>query len=215
VQKTNKDMLRVVVDGMVKRICIGLPAACTYLADDAAQDMFIRLVKVHDAIKILRDYDSLWHDSLKKILERDTVNGLLRGYACNLLQHARTLSMDEVMRQIRLATTGDPAQTAAWLQGFLHRRADLLINDTTLLQVIDEWVMMLGDESFIETLPLVRRTFSQFEEPQRQRIGMAVKRMNQNEKPVPPPTVAENENTEAAISTINMLLGVDNEEDDA
>jgi hypothetical protein len=55
--------------------------------------------------------------------------------------------------------------------------ATLLIYDPRLLQVVDGWVAGVDDETFDDVLPLLRRTFSAFSEPERREIGEQVTRI--------------------------------------
>jgi hypothetical protein len=49
------------------------------------------------------------------------------------------------------------------------------VHDDDLLGVLDEWVASLGAEEFIEVLPLLRRTFGGFTEPERAAIGRSAR----------------------------------------
>ena len=51
----------------------------------------------------------------------------------------------------------------------------LLVHDADLLGVLDQWVASLGAEEFVEVLPLLRRTFGGFTEPERAAIGRAAR----------------------------------------
>ena len=51
----------------------------------------------------------------------------------------------------------------------------MLLHDPRLLRLIDAWVTELSTDAFDETCPLVRRTFSTFEAPERRQIGDKVK----------------------------------------
>ena len=47
----------------------------------------------------------------------------------------------------------------------------LLLHDPLLLRVIDEWLQDVGEDTFQSVLPLLRRSFSQFEEAERRMLG--------------------------------------------
>ena len=67
-------------------------------------------------------------------------------------------------------------QTAFWLEGFLRGSGLLLVHDETLWQLIDTWVESVNGEQFVEVLPLLRRTFSSFNENIRQQLSERIKR---------------------------------------
>ena len=51
----------------------------------------------------------------------------------------------------------------------------MLIYDEGLWQILDEWVMSLSSETFVQLLPLLRRTFSTFSAPERRQMGERVR----------------------------------------
>src|SRR6185295_77385 len=55
VRQTDTTMVKQVVDGLVTRIVIGLPNACSALNDEAAEEMYQRLVQVHTALLTLQN----------------------------------------------------------------------------------------------------------------------------------------------------------------
>jgi Family of unknown function (DUF5682) len=52
-----------------------------------------------------------------------------------------------------------------------------------LWQVVSHWVTQLGEETFEELLPLLRRTFSNFSPSERRKLGEKVKQ-GENNKPL-------------------------------
>ena len=77
---------------------------------------------------------------------------------------------------LALSLAGEPAQAAAWLEGFLHGSGQLLLHHETLWEILDGWVNGLSDDAFTPLLPLLRRTFAHFPAPERRQIGERVKR---------------------------------------
>jgi len=69
VRQTDTAMVQQVVDGLVTRIVIGLPNACSALNDEAAEEMYDRLVQVHSALLTLQDSDliSAWNGVLNQL----------------------------------------------------------------------------------------------------------------------------------------------------
>jgi hypothetical protein len=83
-----------------------------------------------------------------------------------VLSPART---GDAMR-FRLSHAQEPFAAAQWLEGFLHGSGLLLVHFQELWKILDAWVGDLEEENFKELLPLLRRTFSQFSEPERQKM---------------------------------------------
>lgn len=68
------------------------------------------------------------------------------------------------------------AAAAAWIEGFLRGSGLVLIHDMSLWNAVSSWAASLSAESFLEVLPLLRRTFSTFERAKRRQMGERVKR---------------------------------------
>lgn len=179
VRKTDAGMVRTVVDGIVTRVTIGLPAACAALADDAAQEMFKLVLGFHRAVRLLQNdvYQRKWHLVLQTLVKQSMAHGLIRGRSCRILLDAGIFRADEAVRHMRQATSRveTPTHAAAWLEGFLHGSGLILLHNETLLNIIDEWVMNLEEDTFVGVLPLLRRIFTTFTDPERREIGKLVK----------------------------------------
>lgn len=178
VRATDVDMVAKIVDGMVTRTCIGLPSECAMLDDEAAQDMFKAFLNFNSALYLLDDddYTQRWHRVLRQLMEQRGVHGLLRGRSCRILLDTRTIDRPETIRQMRLIMNlvEEPAQSAAWLMGFLSNSGLILIHHDELLTIIDDWVVGLSNDIFEALLPLLRRTFATFNDPERRQIGKII-----------------------------------------
>lgn len=169
-----------VVDALVARICVGLSAACATLDDDGARDMVMRIDAVHGAIATLdrEDLRTAWLGAVGGLAQRHGLHGFVAGRACRLLHDAGALEGDEVRRRlgVSLSRGGDPADGAAWLEGFLESSGLVLVHDPGLLAIVDGWIGSVGGETFDALLPLLRRTFATFAEGERRQIGTLVRR---------------------------------------
>jgi hypothetical protein len=52
----------------------------------------------------------------------------------------------------------------------------VLVHDDRLLGIVDQWVGSLSREAFEQVCPIARRTFAEFEKPERRQIGEKLKR---------------------------------------
>jgi hypothetical protein len=178
VRQTGSGMVGQVVNELVIRICIGLPPACSAVDDDAAHAMFEHVNAVQNAIGILQDasHDQAWLRALDHLAAQGNVHGLVRGRACRLLFERSDAHDLIAMRMSQALSPGVPAaQSAAWVQGFLHGGGQALIHHPRLWQLLDDWVLSLSGEMFNTILPLLRRTFGAFPAPERRRIGEMAK----------------------------------------
>jgi Family of unknown function (DUF5682) len=120
-----------------------------------------------------------WAGMLRSLAERDgAIPGLLRGAAARLLLDEGRLDAEEAARLMGLALspgTG-PAEAAGWIEGFLAGGGMLLVHDERLLGLVDGWLAGVRGEAFTDVLPLLRRTFAEFEPGVRRSVGELVRR---------------------------------------
>ncbi|UGT64145.1 DUF5682 family protein [Nocardia asteroides] len=177
VRGTDVSALGRVADGLLVRICAGLPGAVTGLDTEAAENLRDQIDAANAALRTGTDGIEQWQAALRVVADRDDVHGALAGRAVRLL--ADVGEIDDAESALRLGaalSVGRTAQAkAAWIDGFLGGRGLLLVHDRELLRLVDEWVRGLGDDQFTEVLPLLRRTFGAFEQPERRAIGRAIR----------------------------------------
>ncbi|MGW1189424.1 DUF5682 family protein [Streptomyces sp. NPDC002559] len=191
VRSTDTTALGEVAAGLAERIRVGLPPACTGLDADGAEEMRRRVDGVHTAIGLLSgtaravaDADGLrerWAAVLHRLAARDTVAGVVRGRAARLLLDEGRLGEDDAARLMGLALSPGtpPADAAAWIEGFVGGAAGggmLLVHDERLLGLVDAWLTGVPADTFVDVLPLLRRTFSAYEAGVRRTLGELVRR---------------------------------------
>ncbi|MGB7415830.1 MAG: DUF5682 family protein [Thermosynechococcaceae cyanobacterium] len=89
--------------------------------------------------------------------------------------HGQSFSNEAARRlHLALSTANEPAQSANWIAGFLKGSGLLLLHDSTIWSVLDQWVTALPDDTFTVLLPLLRRSFSEFSAPERHQMGERV-----------------------------------------
>jgi hypothetical protein len=180
VRKTDAATVAHATNGIVARICVGLPGACSSLDDDAATEMFGAIQKANAALDLIEDPEHLgsWHATLSRMSSSDRLHGLVAGRCVRILLDARALDSEEAARRMNLAvsTAAGPPQAAAWIDGFLRGSGELLYHDDALFGIFDGWLASLSDDAFPQLLPLLRRTFSTFEAPLRRNLGEKARR---------------------------------------
>jgi hypothetical protein len=183
VRATDSGVLTPILSGFVARIAIGLPGACYSLDDVAAQSMLTRLESCHDALTLIQEeaYLATWWPVIEKLATQEGLHGLLAGKCCRLLLTAEKIDSAEAATRFSyaLSLANRPEDAAAWLSGMLRGSGLLLIHDQRIWQVVDSWLTGLHDETFIQLLPLVRRTFADFAVGERRIMGEKVKQGTQ------------------------------------
>jgi len=182
VRGTDGTALRRLAEGLAVRICVGLPSACANLDADGARAMAGHVASTHTALALLAaapadPLSARWSATLAVLARRETVPGLLRGRAARLLLDDSRWDPAEAARQMGLALSraSEPADAAGWIEGFLSGGGMLLVHDTRLLGLVDDWITAVPAAVFPEVLPLLRRTFSGFEGPVRRTIGERIR----------------------------------------
>ena len=180
VRQTDEGLVRGIIDGLVPRITAGLGGAVGSLNDEAAAEMEGHLRGTDAALRQLDDAAHLadWQAALGRLLDADSIHGLVRGRSARLLLDGGHVTADDVARRMSqtLSRGTDPGQGARWMEGFLTGSGLLLIHDAKLLSLVDGWAAGINGEVFEEVLPLLRRTFSTFPAPERRQIGTMVKK---------------------------------------
>jgi hypothetical protein len=212
VRQTDAAMVGHVVDGLVTRICIGLPGACASLNDEADAEMYGRLLAVAEAITLLQNegHQRDWQGTLLQMVAQTGLHGLLAGRCCRLLLDSAVYDGTETMRRMRLALSSvtEPAQAGAWLEGFLRGSGTLLLHDDGLWQTIDSWLVQLRGAAFQSLLPLLRRTFATFPAAERRQMGNRVTQEQQVRLATAVTSDVDLTHVPLALSVVAQLLGL-------
>ena len=81
VRKTDAATVGHAASGMVARVCVGLPLACSSLDDEAAAAIFHAVLRADAAIALMGDPQGrdAWHAALARLADSDTLHGLVAG----------------------------------------------------------------------------------------------------------------------------------------
>ncbi|MBV9279082.1 MAG: hypothetical protein JOZ41_03280 [Chloroflexi bacterium] len=187
VRGTRADQVVPVIDGLLARILVELPAACTALDDDAARQMLAALSGVRETISVLdrADLRGEWHAVLGQLGVQESAHALLRGWSCQALLEGGALDGGELQRLAGLALSpATPAEdAAAWIEGVLQGSALVLLQQGGLWIALDGWLRGLAPAAFDRTLPLLRRSFASFSHPERRTMGETVRRLGDGGRP--------------------------------
>ena len=212
VRQTDSSAVIAVVDGIVARVCIGLPGACASLDDEAASGMMDAIAQTHSAIKRLNniEHTQQWSAVLQLLCDQQTLHGLISGRSCRFLLDEGTLTTNEAARRLSLALSlaNEPPQAAAWVEGFLRGRGLLLLHDDNIWNVLDSWVVTLSDEAFTILLPLLRRTFSNFPAPERRQMGEKVRAGDTSQNTTETNNYFDHTRAETSLPLIKQLIGL-------
>ncbi|MFJ8671162.1 DUF5682 family protein [Streptomyces sp. NPDC093589] len=124
---------------------------------------------------------SRWAGVLRSVAGRDTVPGLIRGRASRLLLDDGELGEEgaEHLMGLALSPGTPPADAAGWIEGFVgggDGGGMLLVHDARLLALVDGWLTRVPAAAFTDVLPLLRRTFAEYEAGVRRTLGELARR---------------------------------------
>lgn len=180
VRQTDTASISQVVDGLVARSCIGFPQACYFINSEVAGERFRQMLEFDRAVDLLQNaqHGDLWQETLRQLVEKSGIHGLVAGGSCRLLLDRRCFESAEASRHMGLALSraSEPLEVAAWIEGFLQGSGLILLHDEGLFGAIDTWVRAIDDDTFIAILPLLRRTFSTFPPAERRQLGEKIRR---------------------------------------
>ncbi|GAA2664113.1 DUF5682 family protein [Streptomyces lunalinharesii] len=163
-----------------------------------------------------------WSAVLRTLAERDAVPGLLRGRAARLLLDDGRLPDDGAERLMALALSPGtpPVDAAGWIEGFVGGRDGglLLLHDERLRALLDGWLTHVPAAAFTDVLPLLRRTFAEYDTGVRRTLGELVRRgpAAGPDRPAAGPADAaapgfgpglDRDRAAAVLPTLQLLLG--------
>jgi len=170
----NTDNLSQLIEQFMPRITIALPTECINLDDAATTLMFKRINATNRNIFIVNDPSliNLWLTALLTVQQNDQTSPLLQGATTRILFDKEIISIEKVSDWLHYTLSAGQSRedAAAALEGFCFGSGLLLIHNPRLWQIIDDWVEAIPMDAFMEILPLLRRTFSVFSDPERKKM---------------------------------------------
>jgi hypothetical protein len=178
VRRTEIEQVLPVLDAIFTRMCIGLPAACISLDDEAASAMMKRLGEVTAVVRLFDDAEkvALWTGTLQALADLQGGHRLVSGKAERLRFDLGVVDGEYLALRLRQESSpgASALETAAFVEGLLDGAGMILLHQESLFKALDEWLVALDGGRFDESLPLVRRTFALFTKPERRQIGEMV-----------------------------------------
>lgn len=182
VRGTAASAIEPIVDSLVERIIVGLPLASSAIDDEAATAMLEQMAGVQGSLDTLdnKAWTADWMACLRRIAYDESLAPTIRGYSLRLLFDRQQVDEEELARLAGLSLSAAiaPLSSAAWLAGLLRGSGLLLLNQDRLWRILDAWLGGLSHELFQTLLPLMRRAFADFTQPERRRMNEKVRHLD-------------------------------------
>lgn len=204
------------LEAMIARILAGGVLVCINIDEDAASSLLDRLVATDYALSILNreELNRMWRNFISQVRSSANAHPLLSGYATRLLNDKGEITMEEMQDTLSFYSSigNSPADMAYWFEGFLRSSGSILLLDDRLWNLMNTWVCAQEQETFMELLPILRRTFSEFTSAERRKLGEKARHTGSAATRPLAGTAELNLNREEAagvIPVIRQLLGLE------
>jgi hypothetical protein len=186
VRKSDAGTLKNLIEDIIPRICAGLNALCQSLDDEASEEISKLILSANRSFNILEEnnFEYQWFGALEQVSTAKNIHGKIKGLATRLLMDSDLNDMEQTADKMsfELSVTGNLKTAADWLDGFMQGSAILLIHHPVLWNILDKWVCDLSEDNFMKLVPLIRRSFAKFSQPEREKLLGLAKFGNKSEK---------------------------------
>ena len=165
--------LRSLIHALSVEVNAGVRLASHNLDEDAASARVAAMRGYDEALHLFGDetLTNSWRQQLEAIVKDDQVAAQVIGLALRRLHDLRAWDLQQVSSAFSLRTRGEtPQRSGAFIENFLAGGSEVLLQDQPLLQLLDQWLCELAGEDFVESLPLLRRSFSAYDPVVRRRL---------------------------------------------
>jgi hypothetical protein len=207
-----EDGLRALVIAMSAEVNAGVRVGSHSLDQDAATARVQAMRAYDDALGIFADalLSENWRRQLGLMVEDDQVAASVAGLSLRRLHDLLVWDLPAVAAAFSRHTSGQELQKAgAFLENFLSGGSEVILQDQPLLQLIDAWLCELNEQEFVETLPLLRRSFAGFDAVARRRLMETIDKGPMVDSGVKPMPDMEHDGAFAeALPLLYRILGI-------
>lgn len=200
---------------MIARILAGGVLICVHIDEEAAMDILGKLASTDYAVSTLNNLElnALWLEFIRQVRISAHVHPLLCGYATRLLNNKGEIMPEDMQNTFSFYSSAGntPADMAYWFEGFLHSSGSILLLDDNLWNLVNNWICAQDKDTFLELLPILKRTFSEFSSVERRKLGEKAKASGTEGIPLQTPDALSHNEEEASqvIPVVCQLLGID------
>jgi len=211
-RKLPEEALRALILAMSIEVNAGVRVGSHSLDREAAAARVDAMRGYDEALGLFADttLSHTWRHQLALMVEDDQVAAPIAGLSLRRLHDLRAWELPAVAAAFSLHTSGRELQKAgAFLESFLSGGSEIVLQDRSLLQLVDAWLCELREEDFIESLPLLRRSFAGFDAVARHRLMEAIAKGPQQGPGVTAAQIIEDDGPFAeALPLLYRILGI-------
>jgi hypothetical protein len=203
--------LRALIVALGAEINAGARIGSHQLDDNAASQRVAAMRAYDEAVGLFGDAALLedWRRQLALMVDDEQTVAPVAGMSLRRLHDLALWDEHTVAAAFSRHIIGEtPARAGAFVESFLAGAAEVLIQDQVLLFLIDEWLCDLDEEAFTESLPLLRRALSGFDNAGRKRIMERIAG-GRKEQTMVEIGAEDNPAFERALPLLRQILGMD------
>jgi len=206
-----EDALRSLILSISVEINAGVRISSRGLDDETAAARIAAMEAYDEALRLFGDdaLTSSWRSEMGNMVEDDQVTPSVAGLSLRRLHDVNAWEADKVAAEFSRHTGSRlPKESGAFLEGFLRGGSEVLLQDESLLQLLDAWLCELSETDFTDSLPLLRRSMSSFDTVARRRVLEKIQRGRQQSTSSSHVAAESNPAFEAALPLLYKILGL-------
>jgi hypothetical protein len=211
-RKLPEQPLRALIHVLSVEVNAGVRMASHSLDDEASAARLQAMRAYDEALHLFGESALLeqWQAHMAQMVDDGQVSPAIAGLSLRRIHDLGAWDSRVVSAAFCRHVRGEtPQRAAAFLESFLSGGTEVLLQDDPLLNLVDAWLCELREDEFVESLPLLRRSFSSFDQVARRRMLDRIARGAQASGPVMEPRQDSGEAYAAALPLLYQILGIE------
>lgn len=209
-RKLPEPELRALIIALSAEVNAGIRIGSRQLDDESTAKRMTAMRIYDEALGLFGDAALLeeWRRQLALLVDDEQAAAPVVGFGLRRLHDLGLWNEAQIAAAFSRQIVGEtPARAGSFVEAFISGSAEVLIQDQVLLFLIDEWLCGLDEETFVESLPLLRRALTSFDAIGRKRI---MERVAGGRKEVAAIQIdtADNPAFERALPLLKQILGM-------
>ncbi len=171
-----------ILDLIVPKIILEFTTQCSFIKPDQAKRMIKCLNLLSNYFLHFRtsEYFELWVNEIISASTNESIHSLVRGRIWYIALEEKWCTPENFLTELeyQFLKLNEIKKTAFWIEGFMHQSTKFYLFQDEALQLMTTWINALDEEQFTNLLPILRRSFSELNSKERDRIFQKVKEKN-------------------------------------